>query len=371
MDIPEIIKIQKEGRLGEAHEEFTKLLNQFPGDRHARSAMARCLLPMAEDAAKRLDTDAVCACMEEAEALKLHEIARQHFSTRFCWAILTLFEGLKNNPETLMEAANKIFAICVRLPMERGNKDYSTLAEAFLKVHGFGHTPWLKFTDFMEWWGWENIREEDYQKKLVKSGKAITSLAERLYCRYAKVLLQQAEWGRGNAARMEAFVERLTVLQERCPTFQFTLYHKAQILLVLGRRGEAKRAALPFLHRKRNAYWVWDMMAELADADEMKLSCWCKALTCRAKAEFLVGVRLKAAGAMHRLGYDANARCELRQMALVYVAKKWPLPELALEMKQQEWYQSVTAVAENTSFYYANLAAAESLLRINLSAAGR
>ncbi len=363
MTISEINSLRRDGHPDEAYAECRKLLDLNPADRYSRVAMAWCLKTLAEKAAAEKNPARFIEVMGELEPLRLDEIDEAQMVNRFAWDIRTLFEALRNQPDTLLDTADRIFATLRKLPMAPPDRYYSILAESFMRVKGRLSVPWMQFTDFMEWYGFENLRPQDYNRvQLKQSGHTLPSLAERLHSVYYKVLMTHIKAGTIEPRLMLEFIERLTRLNEEHPEYQYTLYHKAQLLMSAGQREAALQAILPFVKRKRNEFWIWAMLAELSDTPEMSLSCCCRALSCRADEKFLGKVRLKTAHLMHQAGFNGNARTEIRLLHELYHHNGWRIPTEVVEMVHQPWYQAAEAPASNSDFYAAHLEPSEEYL---------
>ncbi len=165
--------------------------------------------------------------------------------------------------------------------------------------------------------------------------------------------------------KIKNHLDKLDELNEKHPEYQYTLYHKALLLLMIDKKEDAIQAIRPFVKKKRNDFWVWDVLGDAIDDDELKLSCYCRALSCKAEPKFLGKVRIKTAKVMHTLGFDGNARTEIRLLHKVYEENGWNTPKEALEIKKQQWYQAATASDSNLDFYKSHLGESEEFLFID------
>jgi hypothetical protein len=67
-------------------------------------------------------------------------------------------------------------------------------------------------------------------------------------------------------------------------------------LLALGDKDNMLDSLLPFAKKKRNDFWVWQILSEAFSNDPKKVfACYCKALSCKSPEEMLVGIRQKMA----------------------------------------------------------------------------
>lgn len=365
MTIPEINQLRKSGNVEDAYRECKALLNQSPDDRGTRICMAWCLKSLSEIASKNKEYDRFIDLLKELANLQLEEVGENSMANRFAWDLHVLFDSMKFEPEKLVGIADRIVEILPKLCFLKPNKYYSMLADSFLKVKGRQGAVWLRFYDFMNWFGFDNFSDEDYKKIQIKDGKSIISLVERVYSAYYKVLNALFISGAVDAEKIKNHLDKLDELNEKHPEYQYTLYHKALLLLMIDKKEDAIQAIRPFVKKKRNDFWVWDVLGDAIDDDELKLSCYCRALSCKAEPKFLGKVRIKTAKVMHTLGFDGNARTEIRLLHKVYEENGWNTPKEALEIKKQQWYQAATASDSNLDFYKSHLGESEEFLFID------
>ncbi len=363
MNIPEIKQIERAGHIEEALNEYKTLLIAFPGDRETRTAMSWCLKLIASEASKKKDTERFVQVFEDLASLNLAEIDMVSMANRFSWEIKTLFDALKNEPTRLVDVANRLNVILPCLSFKRPDKYYTLLADAFLKVKGPQGAVWDGFADFMDWFGFDNLRDEDYERiPLKQAGQSLVSIAERVHSSYFKVLRNRIKNNLASTEAVERFIDRLTALNNTHPEYQYTLYHKSLLLMALGRKREALDSVRPFVWRKQSEFWVWDVLCDCVDDDETKLSCCCRALMSKTEPGFLVRVQLKASQLMHNLGYDGNAKYELQSMQKAYADNGWRVPSEAIELSREEWFVSAEAPESNKRFYELYLEKSEDLL---------
>lgn len=362
MTVPEINQLRKEGHIQEAYTGCKVLLQQYPDDRHVRMSMAWCLKSVSEKAAKEKDVDSFVIYLGELSSLRLQELGEIAMHNRFGWDIKTLFDALKYEPDRLVYAADRLMEVLPSIHFQTHHRYYTLIADSFLKVKGPQNSLWSGFKSFMDWFGLDNLLPEDYNRIPLQNGKSIPSVAERLHGAFYKSLMAEINAGVIDSEKTGQFLERLTHLNEIHPEYQYTLYHKSLLLLALGRKADALESIRPFVKRKQNDFWVWDVLSDTSDDTEIKLSCLCRALMCRTEAKFLGKVRLKTARLMRELGYDSNAKTELLELSKVYDENGWRTPREALQMMQETWFAETSAPDSNISFYRENIGPSEEFL---------
>ena len=222
------------------------------------------------------------------------------------------------------------------------------------------------YLDFIDWWGLENLSEQDFQKEKLPTGKEIMALAEQVYIAYAKHLLPQRDMQGNvyfNREKAEEFLPQIEALSEKYPTYQYPPYFQAKLLLALGEKQNVLSALIPFARKKQNDFWVWEVLAEAAEQEpEKEFSCHCRALVCTSPEEMLVGVRQKMAEAMiHRKLYN-EAKTEIELILKVKESHGHKIPGIINQWVGQSWYTEARTLESNKSFYRQHTALAERIL---------
>jgi len=248
------------------------------------------------------------------------------------------------------------------LPLKRRSKWFSLLFGAFQK--GLKETN--RFVDFADWWDFDNFIEEDYQNSILPDGQEVMSIAEQAYINYSKHLLPkqilpgQLEFDR---SKVEEFLPRLNKLVEEYPLFQYPAYFQAKLLLAVGDNENVLASLLPFARKKRNDFWVWEILAEAYSSDsEIVFACFCRALCCKAPQEMLVSLRHKMARKLIEREFYNEARKEIDLLVETRTAKGFKIPNEILEWVKSDWYNAAVTKASNIDFYKKYIGKADSLL---------
>lgn len=248
------------------------------------------------------------------------------------------------------------------LPLKRRSKWFSLLFGAFQK--GLKETN--RFVDFADWWDFDNFIEEDYQNSILPDGQEVMSIAEQAYINYSKHLLPkqilpgQLEFDR---SKVEEFLPRLNKLNEDYPLFQYPAYFQAKLLLAVGDKENVLASLLPFARKKRNDFWVWEILAEAYSSDsEIVFACFCRALCCKAPQEMLVSLRHKMARKLIEREFYNEARKEIDLLVETRTAKGFKIPNEILEWVKSDWYNAAVTKASNIDFYKKYIGKADSLL---------
>ena len=208
------------------------------------------------------------------------------------------------------------------------SESYSFLLKSFIKISEV----WQGFLDFADWWNLEHLRKEDFLMEEYK-GRKTPSLAERAYIAYAKKLLEGEpvdHFGNNRAIdkeRISAFMPKLDKFIEEYPDFLYPPYYKAKLLLVLGDEEDVLSAFIPFCKAEENDFWVWEQMADIFhDDDELRMACYCKALSLKTQEDFLVKLRqVFAALLVEKELYD-EAKTEIEILTDTRQKNQWGIP---------------------------------------------
>jgi hypothetical protein len=371
MPAKEIKELRKSGKVNEAYEMAKIELSSMPDDIWAKRNLSWVLVDFIkagidsgnhEEVKNRLSE--IAGINKPADEVMLFE--------NVCWVIgKYLFSLIKNVDWTLLpfQEKHKIinyaagllpFLMPMGLPLK--TEGYSFLFKAFHKILKDGNN-YIRFAD---WWDFKNFREEDYQKEKMPNGKEIMSLAEQAYLAYAKHLLPQQIHGAGlqfDEQKVRSFLEKLEQVNELHPEYTYTEFYKAKLLLALGEKDNILSALLPFAKKKRNDFWVWDILADAFESNtKLKMACYCKALTCKTPAEFLVNVHQKLAALFIGEQLFKEAKNEIIQLVKTRQEHSWNTPGVVNTWVAQEWFKNTQGDGNNRKFYEQHIHLAESIL---------
>lgn len=359
--IQEITELRKNGDIDKAYQESKNLFKSNPEDKFARIALSQCIKALMDKAGKDGDASALAILLEEYGSLGLEEIGEAELNDKAAWDVRALMLRWKQDntydPHTLRRLAQALTTI----DFVRPHRYYSVLLDAMIGFKDGNGNPWKGIISFINWWGLENFLPEDFERIRIHNGQTIPSLAERTYTVYVKALLADIEDGESVEAA-ESFLDQLDTLKETHPEFQYTDYHKTQLLKALRRIDEAVDSARAFVKRHQNQAWAWSMLGDIVDDDSLKLSCYCRALLCRTDFSFLVKIRRKAAELMIQQGDLANAKKEIELIIMTCEKKSWNIPADVRKIMDSEWYQETQAEYNNTKYYYSHLGPSEDFL---------
>lgn len=296
----------------------------------------------------------------------LEEVKKCNFSSnekmffeQLAWQIGKLAFSIVRSISQERSHYTELFDVIREFNFPKQTESYSFLFKALHKL--------LKDTDsyilFADWWDFKNFRPEDFQKEKMPNGREVMSIAEQAYIAYAKHLLPKQEMDGSiifNKEKTLAFLPLLEVIVENYPQYQYPGYFQAKLLLALGDNTEhVLTILLPFVKRKRNDFWAWDVLSEVYKDDEEKVhACYCKALSLRSPQEMLVNLRQRMATIFINKKLFNEAKTEIEHLSAARGKEGWSLPNIVSHWMQQEWYVAAQAKKSNIDYYtqYSHLA---------------
>lgn len=361
MTVQEITDLRKAGEIDKAYAESRILFESNPDDRFAKIVMSQSLKALMDRAGKAGDADELARLLDEYGALGLEETDEAELNNKAAWDVRTLLITWKN--DNIYDAArlDRIAQALTSISFVRPHRYFSILLDAFVKVKDADGNPWPGIVAFIDWWGLDNLLPEDFERVRIHNGQVIPSLAERAYTAYVKALIEALAEGR-MTAEADAFIHELDAIAETHPEFQYTDYYKTLLLKSLDRMDEAVVAARTFVKRRQNESWAWSMLGDIVDDPELKLSCYCRALLCRADRSSLIKVRQKAAFLMYEREDYSAARREFDNVLATCQKRGWRVPPQVEEIISLPWYEQTQPEYNNLKYYHSHLAASENFL---------
>jgi len=231
------------------------------------------------------------------------------------------------------------------------SEGYSFLFKAFHRALK-GTANYIEFAD---WWDFSNFRPEDFEKEKMPNGKEIMAIAEQGYITYAKYLLDKKMVGVDlvfDKEKAETFLPKLTRIVENYPKLQYPAYFQAKLLLALGDREDMLSALLPFAKKKKNDFWVWEILSEAFPDDEEKVfGLLCKALSCHSPEEMLINLRQKMAALFIKRKLYNEARTEIELLVAARNEKGYRIPSEIIKWQSQDWYLQASPSKSNMNYY--------------------
>ena len=360
MPARDIKKLRESGELAQALTLAKAELQADPGNIWPKRNISWVYYDYLKQNSSLEQFDAFILWLNELKNLELPPEETMLFE-QLCWQVGKMaFILLKNNPQDHNRGI-QLFEAIKTFHFPKLRKEYSALFRALHKLLKDTN----RYIEFADWWGLRNFIADDFKKEKMPNGREVMAIVEQAYINYAKHLLpKQTQNGETifDKAKAEAFLPDLTYMITE-PTFQYLSYFKAKLLLALGDKDSMLEALLPFAQKKRNDFWVWELLAEAYSNDPEKVfACYCRALMCKSPEEMLINLRQKMAKILISKNLYNEARTEIDLLVQARTEHNFKIPAEIANWQTTNWYKTAEIAKSNLNFYKKYAPAAEALL---------
>lgn len=359
MPAKEIKELRQAGKLEEAYAMALTELLADPANIWSKRNMSWVLYSQLESSATDLNT--FLLKIEEIKKLAIPENEEMFFGN-LSIVISKAARHISQQAPIDYQNLYLLFSAIKDLPLKRNVKWFSLLYSAFHK----GMKDSFRYIEFADWWDLKNFAKEDFEKDKLPNGKEVMAIAEQAYITYAKHLLpKQTLHGETefDKEKVQTFLPTLSQIVENYPQFQYPAYFNAKLLLALGEKENMLGALLPFAKKKRNDFWVWEIMAEAFSSEPEKVfACYCKALSCKSPDEMLVNLRQKMAKMLIEKNQYNEARTEIELLINSRTQNGFRIPNEVSIWQSMDWYKIAVPSKSNITFYHKYTSTADGLL---------
>lgn len=250
------------------------------------------------------------------------------------WNLRAFVADEQKSENSLNQYLTSIFAIISDMPIRRQCLPFSVFVNTVL----YRAKTWNGVGQFAYWCGLDYLRPEDFEPFITAEGKKLMSLAEQLDCKIGKYLLATHD-----RQKIRNFLPMQEQFTAQHPKYTYPPYYLAKMYVEVGEYAKAQLTLVPFVRKKSQDFWVWELLAESTQDSEAQLAFYCKALSCRTKEELKVGLLQKAAVAFVRAGRNNDARYLIDEASRIRQAHHWALTSEMLDMMRQPWYAAATS----------------------------
>lgn len=359
MPAKEIKELRQAGKLVEAYAMAKAELEADLSNIWGKRNLSWVLYAQLDESASNLD--AFLAKIDEVKELEL-PVSEEMFFDNISIVIAKAARVMTHEAPMDITKLHRLFDSIKDLSFKRNSKWFSVLFNAMHKGMKESH----RYIEFADWWDFKNFRPEDFQKERLPNGKYVMSIAEQAYIAYAKHLLpKQSQYGETTFSKEKAenFLPVLSRIVEDYPQLQYPGYFMAKLLLALGSNTNALESLLPFARKKRNDFWVWEILADAFQHDQEKtFACYCRALSCKSPEEMLVKLRQKMAGILISKKHYNEAKTEIELLVKARNEHGFRIPNEVINWQATLWYKDAIGSETNHSFYKSYASLAEGIL---------
>lgn len=311
-------------RLTQLAEEMQNLLETIGNDDVAVSCMQRMekrLIPHAAEVRLAAESAKTPANAQEAynTILAIFNAAELHESlhTEFAWVI---YRVLHADQSDNVEYRKEIIEVYKQLSIERPSMLHSLILGEAVRVEKEWPQRFM-FTEFIAWWGLENLTDDDWNQFVTDDGKKLMSRVEKMIYLYTKEVLSIQD-----IVPSSEFTAVLDMAISKWNQDDNILRCKAMLLSKLGDKQSAVdlyRKAISLTSGQK--YYLWSDLANLTTDNDLKIGLLSKALMLHMSEEFLGKLRAQLALLLCNKGLYANAMYEIEIVRTTYEANGWNL----------------------------------------------
>lgn len=265
----------------------------------------------------------------------------------------TIYRYIKENMQRIPSSqATKIFGYYLNFCAHKPDLLHSLMMVLAIAYKN-QHRQELFFSAFCQRWGLENFREEDFksEKGQLDNGKPLTfqSLAVKTAaCLYKELKVNYA------SENISAYIPFFLMIKEKCPEYEFTSLYNANLYAWMGDKDKSVSMFKDMLVHQQQWY-LWKSLGDLLDKD-LKLSCYCKALSMMNKEEYILEIRYSLADMLCQEN-KPQAVYELNRYMSTCQQKEWRVKAHAYELLKL--LSGVAPVANPKEFYDLHIKDAE------------
>ena len=295
MSFKEINQLRKEGKLEEALTYAQEDYNKEPDNIWNKRSLSWVYYEFAKKAAAEDNLNSFLENVQKIKDLQMPSEEKMVFNT-LIWEYRKLLASTKVGEKVDFQKVNSLYQSLKGMHFTFPSKEFSVLLTAL-------HNVFKESYQYTEVMGKciQYLRPEDFLPEVYNDRK-LMPLAERIYYAYGKNILKGEPTSNSfgeisynvDKEKVRDFLPILDSWIAAHPEYTFLPYYKAKMELLLGDT-DTLTTFLPFAKKKKNDFWVWQLLSEIVTDKEKVFACLCKALTLKTPESFLGRVRTSLA----------------------------------------------------------------------------
>lgn len=323
-----------------AYSSAQNALNENPNNKIFLKDMFRVLSLLLKRETNRRHLDSVVKVVDKITQLDYQP--EKHELEYFFWYCRTAFALLKN--ENAQKMAASIILFLDNITCSLASDAYSAMLTAAVI------NPDINILRFIKSWNLNNLRAKDYKPQETKTGTYPPVVA--ILIKPLKNALEQDKEEKNTELRLKLLSIISSVLEDS-KNYPYAPYYYIQLNSGSDAPDTIMAIYRKFLQEHCNDFWAWKAAGDLyGENPEMSLACYCKALTCKSKPEFLIGVRDKIIPLLLEKQLYEEARCELDIIITIRKQHEWSIENHHLEYLTSNWYQAINSRDSNRELYH-------------------
>ena len=352
-----IEQLRRERKYTEAYEMAQKARSTMPETAWVNRQLGWCIYYLLKECANATQSREFLSRLQELADIDKEHGLNAYITKALVWPVRQFVVSCIDGENVQEPLLYQVYAILRQIKFDTNDENYSILLGAFIKAK-----KWSGLKEFIEWWNLDNIKSKDCEPYVTSEGRKIMSVAEQAYIAYSNILLHELQMKTADSAQVMDYANRLAEVSKDHPDFQYPSYFRAKLLLESGHPYEAREALLPFIKRKANDYWVWDLYGDASTDDNMRMACYCKALSCSGKEQYLRKLHFKVCDLLLQQKQYDEAATELRTALGISERNGWTMPYKFQCYTTESWYLDAHPLQNNSKLYAEKSPIAEELI---------
>lgn len=362
MSFKEITQLRKEGKLEEALTFAQEDYNKEPENIWNKRSLSWVYYEFAKKAATEGNINSFLENVQKIKDLQMPSEEKMVFNT-LIWEYRKLLASTKVGEKVYFQKANSLYQSLKGMHFTFPSKEFSVLLTAL-------HNVFKESYQYTEVMGKciQYLRPEDFLPEVYNDRK-LMPLAERIYYAYGKNILKGEPTSNSfgeigynvDEEKVRDFLPILDSWIEAHPEYTFLPYYKAKMELLLGDT-DTLITFLPFAKKKKNDFWVWQLLSEIVIDKEKEFACLCKALTLKTPESFLGRVRTNLAKLLIEKQLYNEARTEIEAVLNEKQESGHKVPNQLQQWQQESWYAQAQLLNDNKALYNKYKGQAEAIL---------
>ena len=350
MSSKEVTQLRKEGKLDEAFMLAQEDYNKEPDNIWNKRALSWVYYDFCKKATAENNANNFLENIQKIKDLQLPSEDKMIFDS-LIWEYKKLLENIIGK-KIDFQKANKLYQSLKGMRFTLPSKEFSVLITVLHKVYKNNH-------QYVEIIGKciKYLRPEDFLPEVYNNRK-LMPLAERIYYAYSKKILEgdaiPNQYGiveyHPNKENIKTFLSTLNHWIEKHPDYTFLPYYKAKLEIALGNT-DALSAFLPFAKKKKNDFWVWQLISEIVTEQELVFACLCKALSLKTPEGFLSKIRIELTKKLIEKKLYNEARTEVESVFKEKLENNHKTPNEILKWQREQWYIEAQPLKNNFALY--------------------
>lgn len=200
---------------------------------------------------------------------------------------------------------------------------------------------WNEFLSFAYWAGLDCFSDDDKKPYIAENGDKIDSLQSR----YLRSIIREISVHQNNLTPEiiqwgESVIEMALGLN---PNDQWIYYYQSRIHLNGGNFELAIKSLMPVIHRQKNAYWVWGLLASILEntQPDNSLIFYIYATQLSKSEQELAKLRITLAKKLVSCERYEEASFQIQKALKYRQDNNFRIPDDLLKLRDSNWYQNI------------------------------